>query len=55
MPVSWVREHTRMGAIPHIPLGRYQRYERDDVVAWVESLKTGGGPRFRRHTPKVEA
>jgi excisionase family DNA binding protein len=51
VPVGWVREHTRSGAIPSIELGRYRRYERADVLAWVESLKTGGGPAFRRHRP----
>lgn len=55
VPESWVREHTRSGAIPHVPLGRYVRYERDDVLTWVESLKAGGGPRFRRHAPKAPA
>ena len=55
VPVSWVREHTRSGAIPHVPLGRYVRYERSDVLDWVASLKAGGGPRFRKHTPAVHA
>lgn len=52
VPVRWVREHTRSGSIPHVPLGRYVRYDRGDVLAWVESLKTGGGPSFRRHRPE---
>lgn len=52
VPVGWVREHTRSGAIPHVPLGRYLRYELDDVLAWKDSLKAGGGPSFRRHQPK---
>jgi len=52
VPVGWVREHTRSGAIPCVPLGRYVRYDRGDVLAWVESLKTGGGPSFRRHWPQ---
>ena len=51
VPIGWVREHTRSGAIPHVPLGRYVRYDRAEVLAWVESLKTGGGPAFRRHQP----
>ena len=51
VPVGWVREHTRTGAIPHVQLGRYRRYDRAEVLAWVESLKTGGGPAFRRHQP----
>lgn len=55
VPVRWVREHTRTGAIPHVQLGRYVRYDRGDVLAWVESLKTGGGPSFRRHRPRAVA
>jgi excisionase family DNA binding protein len=51
VPETWVREHTRSGAIPHVPLGRYVRYDRGEVLAWVESLKSGGGPAFRRHQP----
>jgi excisionase family DNA binding protein len=53
VPTSWVREHTRTGAIPHIQLGRYVRYTEADVRAWLESLKTGGGPQFRKHHPSI--
>jgi excisionase family DNA binding protein len=53
VPTSWVREHTRSGAIPHVPLGRYVRYAEADVLAWVESCKAGEGPQFRRYTPKA--
>lgn len=52
VPVGWVRDHTRANNIPHVPLGRYVRYDRGDVLAWVEACKTGGGPRFRRHQPE---
>lgn len=51
VPVSWVREHTRSGTIPHLVLGRYVRYRRDEVVAWLDTLAEGGGPRFRRYSP----
>lgn len=51
VPVGWVREHSRSGAIPKIQLGRYVRYERAAVQAWLEELRTGGGPRFRKHRP----
>jgi excisionase family DNA binding protein len=54
VPVSWVREHTRSGAIPHVALGRYVRYDLDEVAGWVESLKQGGGPAFRQHRPGVK-
>ena len=55
VPVGWVREHTRSNAIPHVQLGRYVRYDLDEVLAWVESLKSGGGPKFRRHHPREAA
>lgn len=55
VPVGWVREHTRSGAIPHVPLGRYVRYDRGDVLAWIEEVKRGGGPAFRKHQPRVGA
>lgn len=51
VPVSWVRDHTRSNVIPHIVLGRYLRYRHDEVVAWLDTLAAGGGPRFRRYTP----
>ena len=51
VPESWVRQHTRSGAIPHVPLGRWVRYDREDVLRWVHELKTGGGPTFRKHQP----
>ena len=37
VPVSWVREHTRLGEIPHIRLGRYVRYRYEAVRAWLET------------------
>jgi excisionase family DNA binding protein len=42
VPVSWVRESTRTGAMPAIPLGRYWRYDREDVLGWLESCKQPG-------------
>lgn len=53
VPESWVRQHTRSGAIPHLVLGRYRRYRRDDVLSWLETLTTGNGPQFRRYAPRT--
>ena len=33
VPVSWVRESTRSGAIPVVELGRDQRYDRAAELA----------------------
>jgi excisionase family DNA binding protein len=55
VPVSWVREHTRSGAIPHVQLGRYVRYDEDDVREWIRSrsVESSSRPAFRRHCPSV--
>lgn len=39
---TWVREHTRSGAIPHRKFGRYTRYDMEEVLAWAESCRRGG-------------
>lgn len=50
VPVSWVREHTRSGRIPHIQLGRYIRYREQTLVRWVAEQEAGS---FRRHHPRI--
>jgi excisionase family DNA binding protein len=50
VPTSWVREQTRSGDIPHLRLGRYVRYEREEVLAWLTDQRAGG---WRRHEPKA--
>jgi excisionase family DNA binding protein len=42
IPESWVRESARSGAIPHVRLGRYVRFDLGDVEAWLESCKQPG-------------
>jgi excisionase family DNA binding protein len=44
VPVSWVRESTRSGAMPAVPLGRYWRYDLDDIDEWIASCKQPGRP-----------
>ena len=50
VPVRWVREHTRSGLVPVVALGRYRRYDRADVLAWVDEQKAGGAE-WRKHQP----
>lgn len=45
VPVSWVRESTRAGLLPHVQLGRYRRYDRDAVLAWLEECRKPGRKR----------
>ncbi len=53
VPVSWVRETTRAGRMPHVQLGRYVRYERAAVLAWLEECKRPGEPvQLRKVDPR---
>jgi excisionase family DNA binding protein len=40
--VSWVREATRDGRLPHLRLGRYRRYRLSDVDSWLSEQEVGG-------------
>jgi excisionase family DNA binding protein len=51
VPKSWVLEQARQGHVPHRKLGRYVRFDSDEVRAWADTLGQGGGPSFRRHRP----
>ena len=39
--VSWVREATREGRLPHICLGRYRRYRRTEIIAFIDDQRRG--------------
>ncbi|HEV2975294.1 MAG TPA: helix-turn-helix domain-containing protein [Solirubrobacteraceae bacterium] len=36
---AWVYAETRARRIPHVPLGRYVRYRRSAVLAWIAALE----------------
>jgi excisionase family DNA binding protein len=45
VPVSWVYEHTRRRSpnrIPGFRLGKYWRFRKSDVLAWIERQQVGG-------------
>jgi len=46
--LSWVREATRDGRLPHIALGRYRRYRRDEITAFIEEQRRGAGAGLSR-------
>jgi excisionase family DNA binding protein len=41
VPVSWVREATRAGRLPYLALGRYRRYSRPAIEAWLQEQQAG--------------
>lgn len=51
VPAKWPLAQARAGHIPHVRLGRYVRFDAADVDAWLETVKAGGGPAYRRHRP----
>lgn len=42
VPKSWVYEQSRRGRIPTVSLGRYRRYRREAIEAWVEQIELDG-------------
>jgi excisionase family DNA binding protein len=42
VPVSWLYERTRTNSVPHVKLGKYLRFDRDELTAWVDELKRDG-------------
>lgn len=44
VPVSWVRESTRSGAMPVVELGRYRRYQESEVREWLAKCSRPGRP-----------
>ncbi len=53
VPVSWVREATRAGRLPYLALGRYRRYQRAAIEAWLTDQR-GGPPTARRSEPRPD-
>jgi excisionase family DNA binding protein len=52
VPKSWVLESARSGALPCVRLGRYVRFDENDVRAWLESCKQPGRPISLRTRPQ---
>ena len=50
VPESWVRQETRADRLPHLTLGRYRRYDREAVLAWLETQRAD---QWRKHPPKA--
>ena len=39
VPTSWVYEQSREGRIPTVTLGRYRRYRREAIEAWITQIE----------------
>src|SRR3954464_10779885 len=50
VPKSWVYAETRAGRLPHVRVGRYRRYRRDALNAWIADHELGPVRDGRRRT-----
>lgn len=39
--VAWVYAESRRGRIPTVTLGRYRRYRREAIEAWIRTIESG--------------
>jgi len=40
--VSWLYERTRTNEVPHIKLGKYLRFDQEEILAWTRQFKRDG-------------
>lgn len=41
VPKTWVYAKTRAGRLPHVNVGRYRRYRRTTLDAWITARERG--------------
>jgi excisionase family DNA binding protein len=51
---AWVYSETRRHRIPHIRLGRYVRYRRDALAAWMDQLEDRQGMTSARRSNRPQ-
>lgn len=51
VPKSWLYERTRLNTVPHVKLGKYLRFDREEFLAWARQFHRDG--RGRRGTAVV--
>jgi excisionase family DNA binding protein len=39
VPPRWMMEQARAGKVPHHKLGRYVRFDLDELIAWLDEMK----------------
>jgi excisionase family DNA binding protein len=52
VPQTWVYEQSRAGRIPTVTLGRYRRYRREAIEAWLVELETAASRGPKRRVPR---
>ena len=47
MTTDWIYREVRAGRLPHIRLGRYVRFRRESIDAWLDACEHSGRVRHR--------
>jgi excisionase family DNA binding protein len=55
VPKSWLYERTRTNTIPHLKLGKYLRFDRDELAAWTRQFRRDGRGRGRQSFGRRDA
>jgi excisionase family DNA binding protein len=42
VPKSWLYERTRTNTVPHIKLGKYLRFDKQEFLAWARQFRRDG-------------
>lgn len=48
VPASWLLQQAREDRVPYIKIGRYTRFDRDELIAWRKTQARGPKPLRRR-------
>lgn len=48
VPKSWLYERTRTNTVPHIKLGKYLRFDRQELLTWARQFRRDGRGRGMR-------
>lgn len=41
VPISWIYDRVRVGAIPYYKIGKYVRFDPQEIKAWLETQRKG--------------
>jgi excisionase family DNA binding protein len=55
VPKSWLYERTRTNTIPHPKLGKYLRFDRNELLAWTRQFRRDGRGRGRQSFGRRDA
>ncbi len=42
VPKSWLYERTRTNTVPHVKLGKYLRFDQQELLAWARQFRRDG-------------